>query len=182
MGELNRLLKGHSFQHKSAITTSVKETLRKKIYEYLVINRENIFGGNLFAEKNSPDCVWPFPVVCVKKKIFLLTEMGSRYKFTWRKYEQKQKNLFYWQRWEVGWFEWRQSFDAWTCSWGQRLPPDFKWSSIQLIKKENQTQTIDMARYGPFINPQKIVRSCNLGNFGNFWHEMANSKIAKSVI
>ena len=41
---------------------------------------------------------------------------------------------------------------------------------------------LDMARYGPFNNPQKIVGSCNLGNFGNFWHEMANSKIAKSVI
>ena len=41
---------------------------------------------------------------------------------------------------------------------------------------------VDMARYGPFNNPQKIVGSCNLGNFGNFWHEMANSKIAKSVI
>ena len=41
---------------------------------------------------------------------------------------------------------------------------------------------VDMARYGPFNNPQKIVGSCNLGNFGNFWQEMANSKIAKSVI
>ena len=41
---------------------------------------------------------------------------------------------------------------------------------------------LDMARYGPFNNPQKIVGSCNLGNLGNFWHEMANSKIAKSVI
>ena len=41
---------------------------------------------------------------------------------------------------------------------------------------------VDMARYGPFNNPQKIVGSCNLGNLGNFWHEMANSKIAKSVI
>ena len=41
---------------------------------------------------------------------------------------------------------------------------------------------VDMARYGPFNNPQKIVGSCNLGNLGNFWHEMANSEIAKSVI
>ena len=40
-------------------------------------------------------------------------------------------------------------------------------------------QFIDMARYGPFNNPKKIVGSCNLGNLGNFWHEMANSKIAK---
>ena len=38
---------------------------------------------------------------------------------------------------------------------------------------------LDMARYGPFNNPQKIVGSCNLGNLGNFWHEMAKSKIAK---
>ena len=47
---------------------------------------------------------------------------------------------------------------------------------------EKRLKRLDMARYGPFNNPQKIVGSCNLGNFGNFWHEMANSKIAKSVI
>ena len=41
------------------------------------------------------------------------------------------------------------------------------------------TEGLDMARYGPFNNPKKIVGSCNLGNLGNFWHEMANSNIGK---
>ena len=47
---------------------------------------------------------------------------------------------------------------------------------------DHNDHMLDMARYGPFNNPQKIVGSCNLGNLGNFWHEMANSKIAKSLI
>ena len=61
---------------------------------------------------------------------------------------------------------------------------DLKWQENLSIFFQSREPfwDIDMARYGPFNNPQKIVGSCNLGNFGNFWHEMANSKIAKSVI
>ena len=55
-------------------------------------------------------------------------------------------------------------------------------TSIKNAPRHVHLNIIDMARYGPFNNPKKIVGSCNLGNFGNFWHEMANSKIAKSVI
>ena len=56
-------------------TKALSQTQWKRRWEK---NFEHIFGGNLFAEKNSPNCFWPLPVVCVKKKTFLLTEMGSR--------------------------------------------------------------------------------------------------------
>ena len=52
------------------------------------------------------------------------------------------------------------------------------WSVILPNPKLDGVQ-LDMARYGPFNNPEKNVGSCNLGNLGNFWHEMAKSKIAK---
>ena len=70
------------------------------------------------------------------------------------------------------------------CDCGKHLETEAEKGGCQKsaeLEARDQVH-VDMARYGPFNNPQKIVGSCNLGNLGNFWHEMANSKIAKSVI